>query len=84
MLIGRAFLSSACLRSSAALNFVFVCFFVDFDFFSAIFISKIIKDIQKAPHRRFEIKEVSGDGGSDPPWSFCQKSEWADYATIKA
>ena len=38
--------------------------FVDFDFFSAIFISWIIKDIQKAPHRRLE--EVSEQCGSDP------------------
>ena len=43
--------------------------FIDFDFFSAIFISWIIKDIQKAPHRRLEIKEVSEQGGSDPPRS---------------
>ena len=43
--------------------------FVDFDFFSAIFISWIIKDIRNAPHRRSAIKEVSEQGGSDPPRS---------------
>ena len=32
---------------------------VDFDLFSAIFISSIIKDIRKAPHRKLEIKKVS-------------------------
>ena len=37
--------------------------------FSAIFISWIIKDSRKAPHRRLEIKEVSKQGGSDPPQS---------------
>ena len=33
--------------------------FVDFDFFSAIFISWVFKDIRKTPDRRLEIKEVS-------------------------
>ena len=46
-----AFLSAVPRRSSAALKY-----FVDFDFFSAIFISWIIKDIRNAPHRRLEIK----------------------------
>ena len=41
--------------------------FVDFDFFSAIFITWIIRDIRNAPHRRLEIKKVSEQGGSDPP-----------------
>ena len=33
--------------------------FVDFDFSPAIFLSWIIKDTRKAPHRRLEKKEVS-------------------------
>ena len=41
--------------------------FVDFDFFSAIFISLIIKDIRNAPHRRLEIKEVSEQDGFEHP-----------------
>ena len=43
--------------------------FVDFDFSSAILISLIIKGIRNAPHWRLEIKEVSEQGGSDPPRS---------------
>ena len=55
------FFSAVRRQSSAALNFVVV-----FDFFSAIFISWIIKDIRNAPHRGLEIMEVSEQGGSDP------------------
>ena len=47
-----------------------VCYtesFVDFGFFSAIFISWLFKDIRNAPHRRLEIKEISEQHGSDPP-----------------
>ena len=39
--------------------------FVDFVFFSTIFIFWIIKDIQNAHHRRLEIMEMSKQGGSD-------------------
>ena len=41
--------------------------FVVFDFFFAIFISWIVKNIRHTPHRRLEIKEVSEQSGSDPP-----------------
>ena len=57
MLIGRAF----CRLLAVGRH--------DFDFSSAIFISWIIKDIRKASQRRLEIKEVSEQGGSDPPRS---------------
>ena len=49
------FLSAARRRSSAEWKVLLILFL----FFSVIFISWIIKDIRKAPHRRLEIKKVS-------------------------
>ena len=56
--------------------------FVDFDFFSAIFISWIIKGIRKAPHRRLELKEVSEQSGFDPPRS-THHTHLENYLTCK-
>ena len=43
--------------------------FVDFDFFSAIFYILDNQEHPKRSHKRLEIKEVSEQGGSDPPRS---------------
>ena len=55
-------LSAARRRSSAALTVLLIL-----TFSPRFFISWIIKNIRNAPHRRLEIKEVSEQGGSDPP-----------------